>query len=113
MLDRIEIEAALAREDTEELRDVFDALVGWTGASEVTGVADAEAVMGLFRRVCTALRGDDAQPPPETLRALLQAGRAPGSPPPRSYDDAARMALAAQRTWWPVFAASFEGRDGA
>ena len=106
MLDRNEIEAALAREDAEELRDIFDALVGWTGSSGIAGVTNAEDLMALFRRVCAALRQDAAQPPPETLRTLLQAGRAPGSAPPRSYAEAARIALAAQRTWWPVFSAS-------
>ena len=113
MLDRLEIEAALAREDAEELRDAFDALVGWTVASDLAGAADAEAVMALFRRVSTALRGDAAQPPSDTVRLLLQAGRAPGAAPPRSYDEAARIALAAQRTWWPVFSASFEGGEPA
>ena len=67
MLDTVDIETALARGDAEELRDTFDALVNWTGASGTAGAADAAALMALFERVCIALRTDAAQPPPETV----------------------------------------------
>ncbi len=36
-----------------------------------------------------------------------------GAAPPRGYDEATRIALAAQRTWWPVFSRRFEGGEPA
>jgi hypothetical protein len=110
MLDRDDIEADLGRGDPEDLRDAFDALVGWDGASAIAGVDCAEDLMALFERVCTAMRGDDGRAPPDTVRALLR-GR--GTAPPdavSTYDGAARFALAARRSWWPTFAASFPDR---
>ena len=58
-------------------RDALDARVGWTGVSGTAGLTDAEAVMALFGRVCMALRTDEAQPAPDTARALLRVGAAP------------------------------------
>lgn len=105
MLDRDDIEADLGRGDPEDLRDAFDALAGWNGVSAIAGVARADELMALFERVCTAMLGDDGRVPPDTVRALLRGrGSAAGLD---TYDGAARFALAARRTWWPAFAASF------
>lgn len=108
MLDRAEIEAAIARDDAEELRDVFDELVAWTPSGGIAGVADADALMDLFKRVCAAMQGDEARAPAETVRALARGRGTAGLCRTGTYDEAARLALAAHRTWWPAFAASFE-----
>ncbi|RYC31419.1 hypothetical protein D3273_13620 [Lichenibacterium minor] len=113
MLDRDDIEADLARGQPEDIRDAFDALVRWDGASGIRGMARAGDLMALFERVSTALLDDDGRVPPDTVRALLR-GR--GTAPARgvaTYGDAARFALAARRSWWPAFAASFPDPDGA
>lgn len=120
LLDRDDIEADLARGDPEDLRDAFDALVRWDGASAVAGVASAEALMALFERVSEAMLGDDGRLPPDTARALLRGrgamspaagGAAGGAGPVDTYGAAARFALAARRTWWPAFSASLPLED--
>ncbi|WP_237477189.1 hypothetical protein [Lichenibacterium dinghuense] len=105
MLHRDDIEADLARGDPEDLRDAFDRLVAWDGASAIAGVATAGELMALFERVCAAIRGDDGRVPADTVRALLR-GRAGEAAAVGTYDGAARFALAARRTWWPAFSAS-------
>lgn len=105
MLDRDAIEADLRRGDAEDVRDAFDALVAWDGASAIAGVTRADELMALFGRVCAALRDDDGRLPPDTLRALLR-GRPGPTGPVDTYGGAARFALAMRRTWWPAFSAS-------
>ncbi len=107
MLDRTDIESDIARGDPEDVEVAFDALVGWHAGSAVAGVADAEALMALFKRVCEALVDDPNAVPPETARALAR-NRGPAGPHRvDTYAQAARLALAASRSWWPAFAASF------
>lgn len=106
MLDRDDIEADLGRGDPEDLRDAFDALVGWTGGSAIAGVARADELMALFERVCTAMLADEGRLPPDTARALLR-GRGPAPAAVDTYGAAARFALSARRTWWPAFTGSF------
>ena len=107
MLDRDDIEADLGRGEPEDLRDAFDALIAWNGASAIAGVVRADELMALFERVCGAMLGDTGRVPPDTVQALSRGRGTPGLGTVTTYDGAARFALAARRTWWPAFAASF------
>lgn len=113
MLDRTEIEADLVRRDPEEIESAFDALVCWHASSVIAGIADAGELMDLFERVCAALRDDENAVPPETARALAQSRGPVQAGTPRTYGAASRLALAAHRSWWPAFTASFpDGEAG-